>query len=162
MKITPISVLLILCLAACSSVKIVGVDKEPDFALSTYKTFAFHEIGVGGTGMNPNYQANLDLMKASITKQLEARGLTYTTTGPELAVNIGVAVENKVQTREASITNPGDRGVQYMGQRNYQWQSHDVVVGEYKEGSVKVDLIDRSANKLVWTVTAESVLPNNA
>jgi hypothetical protein len=162
MKITPLFIVLVLFLSACSSVKIVDVDKDPAFALSKYKTFGFHEIGVGGTGMNPDYQANLDLMKASITKQLEAKGLTHTQTGPELAVNIGVAVENRVQTRETSITNPGDRGMMYMGQRNYQWQSGEVAVGEYREGTVKIDLVDRSANKMVWTGTAESVLPNNA
>jgi hypothetical protein len=162
MKITTVSILLILCLAACSSVKIIDVDRDPAFALGKYKTFGFHEIGVGGTGVNPDYQANLELMKASIAKQLEAKGLTRTQSGPELAVNIGVAVENRIQTRETNITNPGDRGMMYMGQRSYQWQSGEVAVGEYKEGTVKVDLVDRSANKMVWTGTAESVLPSNA
>lgn len=34
-----------------------------------------------------------------------------------------------------------------------------MVVGHYKDGSVKVDLVDRANNKLVWTGTAESVVP---
>jgi ethanolamine utilization microcompartment shell protein EutS len=48
-----------------------------------------------------------------------------------------------------------------MGQRNYSWQSQEVVIGTYKQGSVTVDLVDRATGKLVCQGTAESVVPSN-
>jgi hypothetical protein len=160
MKHFPVFILLVL--TACSTVNIVEVDRDPAFALNKYKTFGFHEIGVGGTGLDSNYQSNLNLLKDAIARELEKKGLTRTQTNPDMAVNIGVAVETKDQTRELNFSNPGDRNMAYMGQRNYSWNANEVKVGEYREGSVKVDLVDRAANKMVWTGTAESVLPSNA
>ena len=159
MMIKRISIVAVLFCVACSGVKISGVDRDPAFSISKYKTFGFHEIEASGDALAADIKPNLEIMKNSISKQLEAKGLTRTQTNPDLAVNIGVAVNTEAQTRETSLTNPGDRQMMYMGQRTYSWQSTEVVVGHYKDGSVKVDLVDRSANKLVWTGTAESVVP---
>ena len=154
-----ICLLILLACAACSGVKISGVDRDPSFSISNYKSFGFHEIQASGDAIAADIRPNLEIMKNAIAKQLEAKGLTRTQTNPDLAVNIGVAVNTEAQTRETSFTNPGDRQMAYMGQRTYSWQSTEVVVGHYKDGSMKVDLVDRAANKLVWTGTAESVVP---
>jgi hypothetical protein len=159
MIIKRVPFLAFLALAACSGVKISGVDRDPAFNISNYKSFGFHEIEAGGDALAADIRPNLEIMKNAIAKQLEARGLTRTQANPDLAVNIGVAVSTEAQTRETSFSNPGDRHMAYMGQRTYSWQSTEVVVGHYKDGSMKVDLVDRSANKLVWTGTAESVVP---
>ena len=151
--------LIFLVCVACSGVKITGVDRDPAFNISSYKSFGFHEIQAGGDALAQDIRPNLEIMKNAISKQLEARGLTRTQGNPDLAVNIGVAVNTEAQTRETSFNNPADRHMAYMGQRSYHWQSTEVVVGHYKDGSVKVDLVDRAANKLVWTGTAESVVP---
>jgi len=93
---------------------------------------------------------------------MEAKGLTRTQSNPDLIVNIGVVVEEKDQTRETSFANPGDRNMAYTGARSYSWQAQEVVVGQYREGSVKLDLVDKNTFKLVWTGTAESVLPDRS
>ena len=153
-------VLLALTLTGCSGIKISGVTKEPEFAISKYKTFGFHETEVGGTGLNDvHFKTNLELLKNAIIKQMEAKGVTRTQSSPDLILNIGVVVDQKVQTRETSFGNPGDRGMAYTGARNYSWQSQEVKVGEYREGSIKIDLVDKNGMKLVWTGVAESVLP---
>jgi hypothetical protein len=159
MKKSRFSLLLFLACVACSGVKITRVDRDPAFNISNYKTFGFHEVQATGDALAADIRPNLEIMKNSIAKQLEAKGLTRTQSGPNLAVNIGVAVAKKAQTRETSLNNPADRQMMYMGQRSYSWQATEVVVGYYKDGSVKVDLIDLAANKLVWTGTAESVVP---
>jgi hypothetical protein len=153
-------VVLMLMLTGCSGIKISGVTKEPEFAISKYKTFGFHETEVGGTGLNDvHFKTNLDLLKSAIIKQMEAKGVTRTQSSPDLILNIGVVVEEKIQTRTTSMGNPGDRSMAYMGARSYSWQSQEVKVGEYREGSVKIDLVDAKGMKLVWTGVAESVLP---
>ena len=152
-------ILLCALLMACSSIRIENVNQAENFALSKYKTFDFFEVDASGDGIGSDYSANLELLKKAITKQFAAKGLTPADT-PDVLVNIGIVVSQDVQTRETSFANPGDRTA-YMGQRNYSWQSQEVVIGTFKQGSVTVDLVDRSTGKLVWQGTAESVVPSN-
>ena len=152
-------ILLCLCLAACSSIKIENVNQADNFTLSKYKAFGFFDVDASGDGLGSDYATNLELLKKEITKQLAVKGIT-SADNPDLLVNIGIVVSQEVQTRETSFGDPGDRTA-YMGQRNYSWQSQEVVIGTYKQGSVTVDLVDRQTGKLVWQGTAESVVPNN-
>lgn len=153
-----IVVLLAVVAVACSSVRIKDVQKETSFSISNYKTFSFYEVNTGGDAIGPNKVNNLNLLRESINRQLEQKGLKLVADNPDLLVNIGIVVNEEVQTRETSFANPADR-TYYMGQRNYSWQSQEVEVGKYRNGSVTVHLVDRAANKLVWKGTAESVLP---
>jgi PBP1b-binding outer membrane lipoprotein LpoB len=156
---TPI-ILLAVIFMACSSIRIEDVSLAKDFSLSKYKTFDFFQVEARGDGLGSEYKTNLGLLKNSITKQFMAKGITSTADNPDLMVNIGITITQEVQTRETSFSDPGDR-VAYMGQRNYHWQSQEVVVGTYKQGSVMVDLVDRKTGELVWQGVAESVIPEN-
>lgn len=151
-------VLIFSCCVACSSVKLKDVTKAEDFVISKYKTFSFYEVISEGDAIGPNYDANLKLLKEAIVKEMSVKGVTMVADNPELFVNIGIVLAEKVQTRETNFATPGDRTA-YMGQRNYQWQSQEVEVGRYREGSVIVHLVDKASNKLVWHGTAESVVP---
>lgn len=142
----------------CSGVTIKNVQHADSFTLSKYKTFGYVEVDASGDAIGKNYSSNLDLLKKAITKQFEAKGLSLAPSNPDIKVNIGIVVSKEVQTRETSFSNPGDRTA-YMGQRNYSWQSQEVVVGTYKQGSVTVDLVDGQTGKLVWQGTATSVVP---
>lgn len=153
-----LSVLIILIALGCSSVNIKGVDKAASFSISKYKTFSFYEVNTGGDAIGPNHQENLKLIKEAIVKEMGVKGLTLTGDNPDLLVNIGIVVTSEVQTRETSFANPADRQV-YMGQRSYSWQSQEVEVGTYRQGTVTVHLVDRAANELVWMGSADSVLP---
>ncbi len=144
--------------AACSSVKITGIDKTEDFTISKYKSFNFYEVSGTGDALSPDYQTNLKLIKEGIVKQMTLKGLTLTADNPDLLVNIGVIVSERTQTRETSFTNPTDR-MAYMGQRNYSWNAEEVEVGKYKEGTMSLHLVERTTNKLVWQGVAESVVP---
>ena len=149
-----------LLLFGCSGVSIKNVQKADNFALSKYKTFGFFKVDASGDALGKNYSDNLELLKKSITKQFETKGLSLAADNPDVMVNIGIVVSQEVQTRETSFSNPGDRTM-YMGQRNYSWHTQEVVVGTYKQGSVTLDLVDRASGKLVWQGTATSVVPEN-
>jgi hypothetical protein len=146
-----------LCMA-CSGVTIKGVTKAEDFSISKYKTFSFYEVMNDGNAIGPNYAANLKLLKEAIAKEMSAKGVSMVADNPDLLVNIGIALAEKVQTRETSLSNPADRTA-YMGQRNYHWESQEVAVGKYREGTVIVHLVERAKNNLVWQGRAESVVP---
>ena len=151
---------ILICVLAfgCSGITIKNVQQAENFALSKYKTFGFFNVDASGDALGPDYNTNLDLLKKAITKQFAAKGLTPSD-NPDLKVNIGIVVSKEVQTRETSFSNPGDRTA-YMGQRNYSWQSQEVVVRTYKQGTVTLDMVDQPTGKLVWQGTATGVVPD--
>lgn len=152
--------ILITVSCACSSVSIKNVKKADTFSISNYKTFNFYDVQASGDGLSENYKANLNLLKEAITKQMKLKGLSARTNEPDLFVNIGIAVSQKVQTRETNISDPGARNnVTYMGYRDYSWKSETVEISRYREGTVTLDFVDRASNKLVWQGSAESIVP---
>jgi hypothetical protein len=157
MKITNMLNCTLLLLAfACSGISIIGVDKADNFKISNYKTFDFYKIDASGDALSANAKQNLELIKTAITKELQAKGISQSSTDPDLLVNIGVVVLEKVQTRETRIgENPT-----YMGTRNYSWERQEVEVGRYRDGTVTVHLVEPEAKKMVWKGAAEAVLPN--
>jgi len=86
------------------------------------------------------------------TFELESRGLQQGE-NPDLAVNIGVVIEEEVQTRETDY-----RDIRYMGQRNYHWEVEEVVVGVYKVGTISVEMVDTEADNAVWEESSSNVL----
>lgn len=139
---------------SCSGVRVLNTDADPGFQLSNFKTFDFFQItGVGDTSFY--FQQNVKLLKQSIVQKLQAKGLTQTSSQPDLQVNIGVMVEEKIQTRETDFRD----APRYMGQRNYTWKSEEIEVGRYREGTVTVHLVDPSTKKLVWKGAVAGVIP---
>jgi hypothetical protein len=151
-----IRVAFLLLMFACSGISIIGVDKADNFKISNYKTFDFYQIDASGDALSANSKENLELLKTAITKELQAKGVNQSSTDPDLLVNIGVVVLEKVQTRESRVgENPT-----YMGTRNYSWERQDIEVGRYRDGTVTVHLVEPEAKKMVWKGAAQAVLPN--
>ena len=149
-------ILIVLTLSGCSGISVIGVDKADNFQISNYKTFDFFKIDASGDALSENSKQNLELIKAAITKELQTKGVTQNSTDPDLLVNIGVVVLEKVQTRETRV---GEYPT-YMGTRNYSWQRQDIEVGRYRDGTVTVHLVEPETKKMVWKGAAQGVLPN--
>lgn len=147
--------LMLTAMFGCSGISIIGVDKSDNFTISNYKTFDFFKIDASGDALSDHSKQNLELIKAAITKELQARGVMQSSTDPDLLVNIGVVVLEKVQTRETRL---GEYPT-YMGTRNYSWERQDIEVGRYREGTVSVHLVEPETKKMVWKGAAEGVLP---
>lgn len=143
-------------LAACSPVKIVNIDKADEFSLTNYKTFDFVDIDVSGVN-SPSFNQRVEWIKDEIMKQLVQKGLTQTSASPELLLNIGIVMEEKAQTRETTLMDAPT----YMGQRNYHWESQEVVVNHYHEGTVTMDFVDSKTNARVCEAVASSVVFKN-
>lgn len=148
-----IALAVIVTVAACSPVKIVSIDKADDFSLASYKTFDFVEVDVSGAD-SPSFYERVEWIKGEISKQLAQKGLTQTSSSPELLLNIGIVLEEKEQTRETTLMD----APRYMGQRNYHWESQEVVVNHYHEGTVTVDFVDSKTNTRVCEAVASSVV----
>jgi hypothetical protein len=154
MRTTKYFAVMLVTLLACSGVNVLETEADEDFQLSRYTTFDFFQLEASGDTAE-NFSRNVSLLRQSITRELESKGLERTSVSPDLLVNIGIVVEEKVQTRETTIR----EAPIYIGQRRYHWQSEEVEVGRYREGTVTVDLVDRAENKMVWEGVVEGVIP---
>jgi hypothetical protein len=141
---------------ACSTVKIVNTEPADNFSLFNYRTFNFYDVEAEGSALSADYSQRVDILKNEISKQLQKRGLRQSASQPDLLVNLGIVVEEKVQTRQTDLRTDAPR---YIGQRRYSWKSEKVEVGRYKEGTVTVHLVDRAQNKMVWRGVAAGVIP---
>src|SRR6187401_190690 len=95
-------VMIVVMLAACSGYHVIDTGTAEGFKLQDYKTFDFYQLeGRGDT--SKNFKANTEVLKQAITKQLQAKGLQPSSSNPDLLVNIGVVVEEKIQTRETTL-----------------------------------------------------------
>jgi len=149
--------ILFLCFLACTTARVKNTQAAPDFALSNYKTFNFYEVTTNGEPADAQYNNRIDILKNAIQQELTTKGLTINPTNPDLLVNIGVVTTEKVQTRQTNFREDAPR---YIGQRRYTWQSREVVVDRYKQGTVTIDLVDPETNAMVWQGSAEAVIPD--
>lgn len=142
-----------------SSYKILNSRQEDEFKLSNYDTFGFYDIEARGDTNSQNFEKNIGIIKTAIAQNLQARGLDEARDA-NLKINIALNVEEKSQTRQTDFRTDGLP--RYMGQRRYTWKSEEVVVGKYREGTIMIDLVDSSTNKMVWQGGAEGIIPENS
>lgn len=154
--ITRTGLLLTVVLLACTPVRVLRTEPADNFSLSDYKTFDFYEVETEGDALSPDYRQGVALLKEAIANRLKARGLTQKSEDPDLRVNLGIVVNQQVQTRQTDIRSDPPN---YIGQRRYTWKSREVEVGRYKQGTVSVHLVDPRKNELVWQGVAEGVVP---
>ncbi len=138
---------------SCSPVSVVYKDeRKGDF--SRYRTFDFKDFSVDNQTVVPTRPDAVDYLQSAIQRELVTKGFKKVEQSPDLLVNIGVVITQEVTTRTTDIR---DAPV-YMGTRNYHWESEEVVVNQYREGTVLIDLIDARQNELVWEGSAKSIL----
>lgn len=148
---------ILILIYSCTSVRVLDTEADKNFSLSDYETYNFQdEVNASNDTLLQEYFEEVDLLKKETARQLELRGLQRSA-NPDLLVNIGSVVQEKVQTRETNIM----EAPRYIGQRRYHWKSEQVEVGRYKVGTVTVDLVDNAKNKRVWSGTVEGVIPKN-
>lgn len=146
-----------LALAACAtsgpSIR-AEYDKAADFR--QYQTFGFFTpLGTDKAG----YQSVISgYLKAAARRELEARGLRYDETSPQLLVNFGAKLNDKLRVTEVPAPTIGvgiGYGRGYYGYRTglygawplYQTETR---VDQYQEGTLNVDLVDAARKQLVW------------
>ncbi|CAN5215248.1 DUF4136 domain-containing protein [soil metagenome] len=143
----------------CSSYRIARNQGDKSTNWTTYRTFAF----IDTTRIDPTpsaaYQAAIAQVERAVGTELTKRGYQQLASNQpasqsDLLVNIGVVVNEKTQTRQTTIY----EAPRYIGQRRYHWQSQDVPVSTYKEGTISLHIVDAKQNALIWDAAVASVL----
>jgi hypothetical protein len=123
-----------------------------------FKTYDFFHLETSGDTTDEFYQ-NITFIKKIVSEEMNLRGLKQSQLQPDLKINLGIVLEEKSQTRQTSLTEPGEWN--YIGQRNYKWESQNIEVGTYKEGSLSLHVVDSNHDKALWVGLIEGIIPNN-
>jgi len=151
-------------LNACTTAN-VGVSSDFDHAVNfrAYKTWAWYPKQANDTEGGParGYESFTDQrIRDAVSKDLAAKGLTETTSTPDVYVAYSVRVENKQQ-----MGGYGGYGYPYYGGFGYGGFGGYPYGGggyNYKAGTVIIDIVDARRKELAWRGTGQAQLNNNS
>jgi len=163
-----------LILSACASPKKANVDYDKNVNFSQYQTFAFYQAPADSaepatkaadTEKAPAYDPLVDQhFKSAISREMTALGYRYDEQAPQLLVNYTTNVENREDVRSSPFSI--NAGYGFFGRNSALSLGFPLFGGvetnRYKVGSVLIDVIDASANRLVWQGMVEGKLTSAA
>ncbi|WP_186757908.1 DUF4136 domain-containing protein [Echinicola salinicaeni] len=143
--------------SSCSAGKVIDINSDENFHINNYESFDFYQTDLEIDQM-PEFEKRVDWIKEAIGEEFRDLGLKRDTVTPELLVNIGIVLEEKIQTRETDLRSDPPT---YIGQRRYHWEVQEVEVGRYNEGTFTLDLVDAKTENLMWKGVAEGIVSDN-
>lgn len=130
----------VLVLAACTTGPTIRSHVDPTANLSSFRSFAFFSKGQGYSSFVSRY------IESAVTDEMLARGYVRSET-PDLLINFHVQTQDKLQVTQTPTAYYGWR-------RGYAWGGpyggYETDVRQYKEGTLNIDIVDRTRNQLVW------------
>jgi hypothetical protein len=151
-----IAALALALLAGCASPTTVRVMGDPEVDLAQYATFGFFEpLGTDRAQYSTLVSQQL---KASTTREMQARGYAYSTTDPDLLINFSATLADKLRVTQTPVTTASMSigrgwGGGYYGYRAglySEFPAYETNVSEYQEGTLNIDLVDARQQRLVW------------
>ena len=145
--------LALLLIAACATGPRVYTDMDPRADLSRYGSYGFYQpLAMEQMG----YSTYLtDQIKASIRREMDARGYRFDPVNPDLRVNFQGIVRERIDVYTVPRSDFGHfyhyRARTYFG---FPLWYDDTQVRQYTEGTLTIDLVDAARNHLVWTGSA--------
>ena len=144
-------------LAACESAPQVRMDYDHAADFRNYTTYSFaNPLGTDRNG----YEGSISrYLKAATRQELDARGMRYVESNPQLIVNFNGRLSDKLRSTPATLYPPPG----YYGyRRGYYgaWPGYAMVdtVEPYTEGTLNIDIVDVARKQLVWeTVVTDSI-----
>lgn len=139
---------LALLLAACASTPPThhNVDASVDF--STFRTFDYFDRLATDEA---EYQSLIsNFLMVAVSQEMDKRGFLHTEQNPDLRINFYIHTKDKIKTRTVPT------GGAYYGWRDpfydpwVGYGGYQTRVDQYQEGTLNIDVVDASTNKLVW------------
>lgn len=152
-------ILLVLFAAGCSSLKVTyDYDGQADFA--KYKTYAFTEDAL----KLPINDLNRDRIHKAVETEMAAKGFTKSD-NPDVLLDLHVRAEKKTEAT-ATTSGSGMYGGYYGGPGRYGYgggfSTTQINYNDYIEGTLIIDLIDKSTEKIVWQGRGTKTVDENA
>lgn len=144
----------LVCSITVTAQTLVSYNKADNVDFSNFKTFQVNNLDIKNIPEFEPKKEGLILLIKEINKQMISRGYQNVNEDPDLLINIGVLITAEVQTRETDIRD----APMYIGQRNYHWESEEVVVRKYTEGTVTLDMVNKADNEMIWQAVSSGIL----
>lgn len=142
-------------LASCSSLKVsYDYDKQGDF--SKYKTYAYSE----DAQKLPVGDLNRTRVLNAVDTEMAKKGFTKSE-NPDVLIDIHVKAEKRT---EATATTTGPGGYGYYGRYRYGggFSTTQVNYNEYIDGTLFINLVDMTTEKIVWQGRATKTIDEDA
>lgn len=144
------AVIALAMLASCATGPRIRTDADPAADFSRYATYGFYRpLAMEQSG----YSSYLsDRIKASIRREMDARGYRFDEASPDLLVNFQGVIRERTDVYSVPRSDL-QYFYSYRAQRYFAvpvWYD-EARINEYTEGTLTVDLVDASRNHLVWT-----------
>ena len=156
--------------AGCATGPVVIADYDRNANFTAYRSYAFFEkVGTDAAG----YESLVtQALKASVRREMDARGYAYAAADPDLQVNFNTQLAQK--TRISQMPGPmfygwggygghgryggwggygrhgGWGGWGGYGGWGYDGWGYDTYVDQYLEGTLKIDIVDARRKQVVW------------
>jgi uncharacterized protein DUF4136 len=148
MRVNVLAGAALLALCACASGPEIRVDFDRSASFEKFRSFAFQSpLGTDRDG----YEGSVSrYLKAAARRELEARGLRYDESAPDVRVNFSAQLAEKVQVINTPHPAPGGYYAYRFGYYT-TWSGYPATqVVPYTEGTLNVDVIDVARRQLVW------------
>ena len=136
-----------LLITACASPTVTDVDPNADF--SSYKTFAF--LSDVASEKQPYESLERAHLKASVGREMMARGYVHDNAGPDLLINFAIETQEKLKTRTVPTSGYAIGYDPFFDVYDVGWgMSHTTRIDQYTEGTLEIDLIDVDERRMIW------------
>ena len=133
---------------------LVSYNKASKTDFKKYKTYQVYGLNVTTIPEFEPKKESINFLIAEIGKQMVARGYQKVNENPDLILNIGIVITAEQKTRQTDIRD----APRYIGQRSYHWESEEIVVQNYNEGTVILDVVESENNKLIWQAVSKGMI----
>ncbi len=133
---------------------LVSYNKAANVDFKKYKTYQVYGLNVTTIPEFEPKKESINFLITEIDKQMAARGYQKVKKYPDLILNIGIVITAEQKTSQTDIRD----APRYMGQRNYHWESQEIVVQNYNEGTVILDVVESENNKLIWQAVSKGMI----
>jgi hypothetical protein len=136
--------------SACTSGPSVRADFDKSADFTQYKTFGFaNPLGTDRAGYKTIVSQYLT---GAARTELEARGLKFSETSPQLIVNFNAKLSDKMRVDTMPTSSMGMGYYGYRGGYYSAWPAYhsETVVSQYTEGTLNIDVVDISRKQMIW------------
>ena len=132
-------------LVSCASKPSIRSNQDPAVNFTQYQTFGFFDEVTKRQAAYDSFATRY--IKTAVDREMSSRGFQKNEQ-PQLLVNIHVQTKDKVKVTETPTGGYGYYGYRYGA---YGWGAGvHTTVDNYTEGTLNVDVIDRTQSKLLW------------
>jgi hypothetical protein len=153
-RVLAVVVVGLVALSGCASGPRIRAQTANGAEIQRYRTYGYLEkLGTD----TATYASAMSLnLKAATDREMQARGFTPAATDPDLVVNFFLDQKEKIQGQSGPSFGLGVGRGWGAWRTGYAWGfgMSDTWIDSRTEGTLTIDVVDRSKNEIVWSGTA--------